>query len=78
MPNQKSRVLFGDARVPNIGEDYILLLGRVLKDTECNLTRFSHQLNATQERQMQPGPGKAISDGFPMSYILKSPSRRVI
>ena len=70
MPNQKGCVLFGDAIVPNIGEDYILLLGGVLKDTDCNLTRFQSPIKATQERQMQPGPHKAISDEFQMSYIL--------
>ena len=42
-----SSILFGDTMVPNIQQDYILLLGYSFLYKEYNLTRFNHQKNAT-------------------------------
>ena len=39
-----SRILFGDM-VPNIDQDYILLLGYSASYKEYNLTRFNHKKN---------------------------------
>ena len=38
-----SSILFGDTMVPNIEQDYILLLGYSILYKEYNLTGFNHQ-----------------------------------
>ena len=38
-----SSILFGDTMVPNIEEDYILLLGYSILYKKYYLTRFNHQ-----------------------------------
>ena len=45
---QLSSTLFGDTTVPNIEQDYILLLGYSILYKEYYLTRFNHQKNTTQ------------------------------
>ena len=42
-----SSILFGDTMVPNIEQDYILLLGYSISYKEYNLTRFNHKRNTT-------------------------------
>ena len=45
--SQLSSILFGGTMVPNIEQDYILLLGYSILYKEYNLTRFNHQKNTT-------------------------------
>ena len=46
--HQLSIVLVGDTMVPNIEQDYILLLGYSILYKEYDLTRVNHQKNTTQ------------------------------
>ena len=38
-----SSISFGDTMVPNIEQDYILLLGKSILHKEYDLTKFNHQ-----------------------------------
>ena len=47
--SQMSSIFFGDTMVPNMEQDYILLLGIIFNSyKEYYLTRSNHQKNTTQ------------------------------